>query len=148
MDFGWHAFLKKPACSFHFRVPPFRNSFVIPPGGFSDNHGHEVIQHGPLIFGRESSGIEAVSAAAQFLVNAWCIDSHITRWKIKHSWNVVRTITCPQAHWVTHFCWETIWNVLSQVMSFTIVKFFFILFYTTVKAFYQRQIPSVTTANV
>ena len=36
-------------------------------------------------------------------------------------------------------------NVLSQVMSFTIVKFFYILF-TTVKAFYQRQIPSVTTA--
>ena len=31
-------------------------------------------------------------------------------------------------------------------MSFTIVKFFYILF-TTVKAFYQRQIPSVTTAN-
>ena len=30
-------------------------------------------------------------------------------------------------------------------MSFTIVKFFYILF-TTVKAFYQRQIPSVTTA--
>ena len=44
------------------------------------------------------------------------------------------------------FCWETIWNVLSQVMSVTIVKFFYILF-TTVKAFYQRQIPSVTTAN-
>ena len=36
-------------------------------------------------------------------------------------------------------------NVLSQVMGFTIVKFFYILF-TTVKAFYQRQIPSVTTA--
>ena len=70
MDFGWHAFLKKPACSFHFRVPPFRNSFVIPLGGFSDNHGHEVIQHGPLIFGRENNGIEAVSAAAQFSVNA------------------------------------------------------------------------------
>ena len=69
MDFGWHAFFKKPACSFHFRVPPFRNSFVIPPGGFSDNHGHEVIQHGPLIFGRENNGIEAVSAAAQFSVN-------------------------------------------------------------------------------
>ena len=32
-------------------------------------------------------------------------------------------------------------------MSFTIVKFFYILF-TTVKAFYQRQIPSVTTAIV
>ena len=31
-------------------------------------------------------------------------------------------------------------------MSFTIVKFFYILF-TTVKAFYQRQIPSVTTAD-
>ena len=46
---------------------------------------------------------------------------------------------------VTHFCWETIWNVLSQLMSFTIVKFFYILF-TTVKAFYQRQILSVTTA--
>ena len=30
-------------------------------------------------------------------------------------------------------------------MSFTIVKFFYILF-TTVKAFYQREIPSVTTA--
>ena len=35
---------------------------------------------------------------------------------------------------------------LSQLMSFTIVNFFYILF-TTVKAFYQRQIPSVTTAN-
>ena len=67
MDFGWHAFFK-PACSFHFRVPPFRNSFVIPPGSFS--HGHEVIQHGQLIFGRENNGIEAVSAAAQFSVNA------------------------------------------------------------------------------
>ena len=32
-------------------------------------------------------------------------------------------------------------------MSFTIVKFFYILF-TTVKAFYQSQIPSVTTANI
>ena len=32
-------------------------------------------------------------------------------------------------------------------MSFTIVKFFYILF-TTVKAFYQRQIPSVTTALI
>ena len=32
-------------------------------------------------------------------------------------------------------------------MSFTIVKFFYILF-TTVKAYYQRQIPSVTTAIV
>ena len=32
-------------------------------------------------------------------------------------------------------------------MSFTIVKFLYILF-TTVKAFYQRQIPSVTTANI
>ena len=48
---------------------------------------------------------------------------------------------------MTHFCWETIWNVLSQLMSFTIVKFFHILF-TTVKAFHQRQIPSVTTAVV
>ena len=47
---------------------------------------------------------------------------------------------------MTHFCWETIWNVLSRLMSFTIVKFFYILF-TTVKAFYQRQIPSVTTAT-
>ena len=74
MDFGWHAFFKKPACSFHFRVPPFRNSFVIPPGGFSDVHGREVLQHGPLIFGRENNGIEAVSAAAQFSVNA-CTDS-------------------------------------------------------------------------
>ena len=98
MDFGWHAFFKKPACSFHFRVPPFRNSFVIPPGGFSDVHGREVLQHGPLIFGRENNGIEAVSAAAQFSVNAWCTDSHVTGWKIKHSWNVVRIITCPQAH--------------------------------------------------
>ena len=45
------------------------------------------------------------------------------------------------------FEWETIWNVLSQLMSFTIVKFFYILF-TTVKAFYQREIPSVTTAII
>ena len=148
MDFGWHAFLKKPACSFHFRVPPFRNSFVIPLGGFSDNHGHEVIQHGPLIFGRENNEIEAVSAAAQlFSVNAWCIDSHVTGWKIKRSWNVVRIITCPQAHHLSDtFLLETIWNVFSQLMSFTIVNFFYILF-TTVKAFYQRQIPNVTTAN-
>ena len=43
MDFGWHAFSKKPSCSFHFRVPPFLDSFVIPPGGFSDHHGREVI---------------------------------------------------------------------------------------------------------
>ena len=70
MDFCWHAFFKKPGCSFHFRVPPFRNSFVIPPGGFSDDHGREVIQHGQLISGRENNGIEAVSAAAQFSVNA------------------------------------------------------------------------------
>ena len=62
--------LKKTACSFHFRVPPFCNSFIIPPGGFSDDHGREVLQHGPLIFGRENNGIEAVSAAAQFPVNA------------------------------------------------------------------------------
>ena len=48
---------------------------------------------------------------------------------------------------MTHFCWETIWNVLSQLISFTIVKFFYILF-TTFKAFYHRQIPSVTTANI
>ena len=60
MDFGWHAFFKKPSCSFHFRVPPFLNSFVIPPGDFSDDHGREVIQHGPLIFGRENNGIETV----------------------------------------------------------------------------------------
>ena len=60
MDFGWHAFFKKPSCSFHFRVPPFLNSFVIPPGGFSDDHGREVIQHGPLTFGRENNGIETV----------------------------------------------------------------------------------------
>ena len=60
MDFGWHAFSKKPACSFHFRVPPFLNSLVIPMDGFSDDHGREVIQHGPLIFGRENNGIEAV----------------------------------------------------------------------------------------
>ena len=51
-------FLKKTACSFHFRVPPFRNSFVIPPGGFSDDHGREVLQYGPLIFGLENNGIE------------------------------------------------------------------------------------------
>ena len=70
MDFGWHAFFKKPSCSFHFRVPPFLNSFVIPPGGFSDDHGREVIQHGPLIFGRENNGIEAVSTAVQLPVNA------------------------------------------------------------------------------
>ena len=37
-------------------------------GGFS--HGREVIQHGPLLFGRENNGIEAVSAAEQFSVNA------------------------------------------------------------------------------
>ena len=60
MDFGWHAFFKKPSCSFHFRVPPFLNSFVIPPGGFSDDHGREVIQRGPLTFGRENNGIETV----------------------------------------------------------------------------------------
>ena len=69
-DFCWHAFFKKPACSFHFRVPPFRNSFVIPPAGFSDDHGREVVQHGQLIFGRENNGIEAVSAAAEFSVNS------------------------------------------------------------------------------
>ena len=63
-------FFKKTACSFHFRVPPFHNGFVIPPGSFSDDHSCEVIQHGPLIFGRENNGIEAVSAAAQLLVNA------------------------------------------------------------------------------
>ena len=39
------AALKIHACSFRFRVPPFRNSLVISPGGFSDNHGNEVIQH-------------------------------------------------------------------------------------------------------
>ena len=66
MDFGWH----EPACSFHFRVPPFRNSFVIPQGDFSDDHGRKVTQHGPLIIGRENNGIEAVSTAAQFSVNA------------------------------------------------------------------------------
>ena len=70
MDFGWHAFFKKPSCSFHSRVPPFLNRFVIPPGGFSDDHGREVIQHRPLIFGRENNGIEAVSAAVQLPVNA------------------------------------------------------------------------------
>ena len=63
-------FFKKTACSFHFRVPPFHNGFVIPPGSFSDDHGCEVIQHGPLIFGRENNGIEAASAAAQLPVNA------------------------------------------------------------------------------
>ena len=63
-------FFKKTACSFHFRVPPFRNSCVIPPGGFSDDHGCEVIQHGPLIFGQENNRIEAVSAVAQLPVNA------------------------------------------------------------------------------
>ena len=63
-------FFTKTACSFHFRVPPFRNGFVIPPGSFSDDHGREVIQHGPLIFGRENNGIEAVSAAVQLPVNA------------------------------------------------------------------------------
>ena len=78
MDFGWHAFFKKPACSFHFRVPPFRNSFVIPQGGFSDDHGRKVIQHGPLIIGRENKRIKAVSTAPQFLVNACCTDSHVT----------------------------------------------------------------------
>ena len=103
-------FLKKTACSFHFRVPPFRNSFVIQPGGFSDDHGREGLQHGPLIFGRENNGIEAISAAAQFPVNATI--KEVTRWgsitgfhpaelEIKmsrQSWNVVRIITCPQAH--------------------------------------------------
>ena len=53
-------FFKKPSCSFHSRVPPFLNRFVIPPGGFSDDHGREVIQHRPLIFGRENNGIETV----------------------------------------------------------------------------------------
>ena len=63
-------FFTKTACSFHLRVPPFRNGFVIPPGSFSDDRGREVIQHGPLIFGRENNGIEAVSAAVQLPVNA------------------------------------------------------------------------------
>ena len=60
MDFGWHAFFKKPSCSFRFRVPPFLNSFVIPSGGFSDDHGRGVLLHGPLTFGRENNGIETV----------------------------------------------------------------------------------------
>ena len=80
MDFGWHAFFKKPACSFHFRVPPFRNSFVIPPGGFSDNHGHEVIQHGPLLFGRENNGIKAVSAAAAAIFSECIIYRQSCNW--------------------------------------------------------------------
>ena len=70
MGFGWNTFFKKTACSFHFRVPPFLNSFVIPPCSFSDDHGREVIQHGLLTFGRENNGIQAVSAAAQLPVNA------------------------------------------------------------------------------
>ena len=68
--FGLARFFKKTACSFHFRVPPFTNSCAIPPSGFSDDHGREVIQHGLLIFGWENNGIEAVSAAAQLPVNA------------------------------------------------------------------------------
>ena len=60
MNLSWHTFFKKRTCSSHFRVPPFLNRFVIPPGGFSDNHGREVIQHRPLIFGQENNGIETV----------------------------------------------------------------------------------------
>ena len=146
MDFGWHAFFKKPASSFHFRVSPFCNSFVIPPGGFS--HGHKVIQHGPLTFGRKNNGTDAVSAAAQFSVNAWCTDSNVTTWKIKHSWNVVRIITCPQAHHLSDTF--LLGNHLERVKSsneFYYSKVFYILF-TTVKAFYQLQIPIVTTAII
>ena len=32
------------------------NSFVISPGGYSDDHGREVIQHGPLIFAEKIMG--------------------------------------------------------------------------------------------
>ena len=42
---------------------------------------------------------------------------------------------------------EGLSSIVTAIMSFTIVKFFYILF-TTVKAFYQRQIPSVTTAII
>ena len=55
-------------------------------------------------------------------------------------------ITCPQAHHLSDtFLWR---NHLERVKSsngFYYSKVFYILF-TTVKAFYQRQIPSVTTA--
>ena len=57
-------------------------------------------------------------------------------------------ITCRQAHHLSDTF--LLGNHLERVKSsneFYYSKFFYILF-TTVKAFYQRQIPSVATANI
>ena len=69
--------------------------------------------------------------------------------KNKTFMDVVRIITSPQApHLSDTFL---LGNHLERVKSnneFYYGKVFFYILFTTVKAFYQRKIPSVTTASV
>ena len=52
--------------------------------------------------------------------------------------NVGKILSCLHFNiWVTHFFQETTWSMLSQLTSFSIVKFVYILF-TITKAFYQN----------
>ena len=68
--------------------------------------------------------------------DAWCTDSPVTGWKVKHSWNVVRMITCPQAHHLSDTF--PLGNHLERVKSsneFYYSKVFFTSFLPRLKPF-------------